>query len=133
MNCLITVDTEIKVKLIPRKYFFAFAFVFISYYINLTDDLSHSCLHGYFTPNYTFAFAFVVLKVINSEIILFRFALISVSMVILRNKITDCNNSATNGKLGGVCTMSLAPKQIQKTSQDVPSLHFTVNVSETTT
>ena len=34
-----------------------------------------------FTPNYTFAFAFVVLKVINSEIISFRFALISVSMV----------------------------------------------------
>ena len=25
----LTVDTEIKVKLIPRKYFFAFAFVFI--------------------------------------------------------------------------------------------------------
>ena len=31
-------------------------------------------------PNYTFAFAFVILKVINSEIILFRFALISVSI-----------------------------------------------------
>ena len=35
----------------------------------------------YFTPNYTFAFAFLILKVINSVIILFRFALISVSMV----------------------------------------------------
>ena len=30
----------------------------------------------YFTPNYTFAFAFATLKVINSDIILFRFALI---------------------------------------------------------
>ena len=49
--------------------------------INWTDDLSHSCSHRYFTLNFTFAFAFVILKVINSEIILFRFALISVSMV----------------------------------------------------
>ena len=32
-------------------------------------------------PNFTFAFAFVILKVINLEIILFRFAIISVSMV----------------------------------------------------
>ena len=47
--------------------------------INWTDDLSHSCLHGYFTPNFTFAF--VILKGINSEIMLFRFALFSVTMV----------------------------------------------------
>ena len=53
-----------------------------SYYINWTDDLSHSCPHRYFTPNYTFAFAFVILKVINSKIIVFRFALISVSMAV---------------------------------------------------
>ena len=41
----------------------------------------HSRPHRYFTPNFTFAFAFVFLEVINSEIILLRFALISVSMV----------------------------------------------------
>ena len=46
----------------------------------------HSCPHRYFTPNYTFAFAFVILKVINSEIIFFRFALISVSMVFWWNR-----------------------------------------------
>ena len=51
-----------------------------SYYINWTDDLSHSCPHRYFTLNFTFAFAFVSLKEFNSEIILFRFALISVSI-----------------------------------------------------
>ena len=41
------------------------------------------CIHVHvdFSLNYAFAFAFVILKVINSEIILFRFALISVSMV----------------------------------------------------
>ena len=39
-----------------------------------TDDLSHSCPHRHFAPNFTFAF--VILKVINSEIILFRFAII---------------------------------------------------------
>ena len=49
--------------------------------INWTDDLSHPCEHRCFTPNFTFTFAFVILKLINSEIILFRFALISVSMV----------------------------------------------------
>ena len=49
--------------------------------MNWADDLSHSCPHRYFTPKCAFAFAFVILKVINSEIILFRFALISVSMV----------------------------------------------------
>ena len=65
-------------KLIPLKYFFTFAFVLLSIG---TDDLSHSCPHRYFTPNFTFAFAFVILKVTNSEIILFCFALISVSMV----------------------------------------------------
>ena len=47
--------------------------------INWTDDLSHSCPQRHFTPNFTFAF--VILKVTNSEIILFRFALVSVSMV----------------------------------------------------
>ena len=52
--------------------------------INWTDDLSHSCPHRYFTPNFSYAFAFVILKVINLEIILFCFALVSVSMV-LRN------------------------------------------------
>ena len=46
-----------------------------------TDDLSHSCSHRYLTPNFTFAFAFVILKVINLEMMLFRCALISVSMV----------------------------------------------------
>ena len=73
-----TVATEIKVKLIPRKYSFAFAFVMI---LIGADDLSHSCSYKHFTPNFTFAFAFVILKVIYSEIILFRFAFISVSMV----------------------------------------------------
>ena len=73
---------EIKVKLIPRKYIFSFSLSYLySYFINCADDLSHSFPHRYFTPNYTFAFAFVVLKVINSDIIVFRFALISVSMV----------------------------------------------------
>ena len=38
-------------------------------------------IHVYFTPNFTFVFAFEILKDINSEIILFRFALIYVSMV----------------------------------------------------
>ena len=75
-----TVATEIKVKLIPREYFVAFAFALILIGI---DDTSHSCSHRDFTPNLTFAFAFVIQKVINSEIILFRFALISVSMVFM--------------------------------------------------
>ena len=35
----------------------------------------------YFTQDFTFAFAFVILKAINPEIMLFRFALMSVSMV----------------------------------------------------
>ena len=41
--------------LIPRKYSFAFAFV-----LKLigSDDLSHSCSHRYFTPNFTFHFRF---------------------------------------------------------------------------
>ena len=38
-------------------------------------------------PNLTLAFAFVILKIINSEIILFRFAFISVSMVFCPNAI----------------------------------------------
>ena len=42
----------------------------------------HVHIDTYFTPNYTFAFAFVIQKVINSEIILFRAALISVSMAV---------------------------------------------------
>ena len=49
-----------------------------------TDDLSHSCPRRYFTLTFTVAFVFVILKVINSELILFRFAFISVSMVIAR-------------------------------------------------
>ena len=40
--------------------------------INWNDDPSHSCPYRYFTPNFTFAF--VILKVIYSGIILFRFA-----------------------------------------------------------
>ena len=64
-------------KLILPKYFLAFAFVLI---LIGTDDVSHLCSHRYVTPNFTFAFAFVILKVINSEIILFRFAFI-LSMV----------------------------------------------------
>ena len=68
-----SIATQIEVKLIPSKYFVAFAFVLI---FAGTDDLLHSCSHRYFTPNSTFAFAFVILKVTNSEIIiLFRFAL----------------------------------------------------------
>ena len=46
-------------------------------YLIGTDDLSRLCLHRYFTPNFTFTFAFVILKLINSEIILFRFAFVS--------------------------------------------------------
>ena len=71
-----TVGTEIEVKLIPQKYFFRFRFRFD---INWTDDLSLSCPHRYFTLNFTFAFAFVTLTVINSEVILFPFALIAVN------------------------------------------------------
>ena len=41
-----TVDMEIKVKLIPRKYFIAFAFAFD---INSTDGLLHSCPHRHIT------------------------------------------------------------------------------------
>ena len=63
---LILVVTEIKVKLIPREYFVAFAFAFI---LIGTDDTSHLCSHRDFTLNLTFAFAFVIQKVINSEII----------------------------------------------------------------
>ena len=67
-------------KLIPREYFVAFAFALI---LIGTDDTLHSYSHRHFTPNLTFAFAFVIQKVINSDIIWFRFALISVSMVCL--------------------------------------------------
>ena len=49
--------------------------------MNWADDLSHSCPHRYFTPNFTFAFAFVILKVTDLEIILFRFASNFVTMV----------------------------------------------------
>ena len=59
-----TVATEIKVNLIPREYFVAFAFALI---LIGTDDTSHSCPHRDFTPNLTFALAFVIQKVINSE------------------------------------------------------------------
>ena len=59
-----TVVTEAKVKSIPPKYVVASAFVLI---LIGTDDLSHSCL---------------ILKIINLEMILFRGALISVSMVL---------------------------------------------------
>ena len=55
-----TVATQIQVKLVPPKYFVVLAFVLI---LAGTDDLSHSCLHWYFTPNFTFAFTFVILKV----------------------------------------------------------------------
>ena len=65
-------------KLIPPRIFLCFRFCSD---INWTDDLSHACPQRYFTPNFTFAFGFVILKVINLEVILFRFALISVSMV----------------------------------------------------
>ena len=44
----------------PQKMFFAFAFVLILFG---TEDLSHACPHRYFTPNFTFAFAFLILKV----------------------------------------------------------------------
>ena len=74
-----TVNTEIKVTLIPQNVFLCFRFRID---IMWTDDLLHSCPHRYFTRNYTFAFTFVTLKAINSEIILFCFAIISVSMVI---------------------------------------------------
>ena len=65
----IPVDTEIKVKLIPPKYVFALTFVLI---LIGQNDLSHSCPHRYFTPNFTFAF--VIPRVFHSEIILFPFA-----------------------------------------------------------
>ena len=84
------VDTEMEVKLIPRKYVSLLRFRID---INWTDYLLHWCPHRYFTPNFTFAFTFVILKVINSEIILFRFALISMSMVL-------CNSIAI--EMGGV-------------------------------
>ena len=56
-----TVDTEIKVKSIPQTHFIAFDFVLI---LIGTDDLSHACPHRCFAPNFAFAFAFVILKVI---------------------------------------------------------------------
>ena len=62
-----TVTTQTKLKLIPPKYDVAFAFVLI--FIG-TDDLSLSSSHRYFAPNLTFTFAFVILKAINSDIIL---------------------------------------------------------------
>ena len=78
------VDTEIKVKSNSPKIFLRFRFrIYILIILIGTDDLSHSCPHRDFTLNYTFVFACAILKVINSEIILFRFALISVSMVSL--------------------------------------------------
>ena len=55
------------------------------------------------TPYFTFAFAFVILKVINSEILLFRFALISMSMII-----HACNDF---GKDGIVVSVSLTITQ----------------------
>ena len=67
-----TVDTEVKVKNNSPDLFFRFRFRID---IHWTDDLSHSCPHRYFSPNFTFAFAFVILKVINSETILFRYFL----------------------------------------------------------
>ena len=65
------VDTEIRVKLIPQKHFVAFALVLL---LVSTDDLLKT--HRYFVPNVAFAFAFVTLKVINPEVVLFRLALI---------------------------------------------------------
>ena len=65
-------------KFISPKYLFAFAFVLI---LIGTDDLPHSAPHRYLAPNLPFAFALVILKITNSEILLFHFALISVSMV----------------------------------------------------
>ena len=69
--------------LIPPKFFGAVAFVLT---LIGTDDLSHSCSHRYFTQNLTFAFVFAILKLSNSEIVSFRFALIFVSMVIPKTK-----------------------------------------------
>ena len=77
-DILLPLTRKFKVKLIP-KIVVRFRFRID---INWADDLLHSCSHRGFNPNFTFAFAFVILKVINSEIILFRFALVSVSMVI---------------------------------------------------
>ena len=78
-----TVATESKVKLIPPKYFVAFVFVLI---LIGTDDFFFALIFTWMLdPKFDFfAFAFVILKAINSEIILFRFALISVSMVVCR-------------------------------------------------
>ena len=66
---------------------------------------SHSCPHRYFTPNFAFAFAFVILKVINSEIILFRFALISVSMVKWNHPYDPCQGVSKFGR-GAKTTIS---------------------------
>ena len=60
-----TIDTEIKVKLIPENVSSLSLSNLYSYYLNWADDLSSSCPHSYFTLNYTFAFAFVILKVIT--------------------------------------------------------------------
>ena len=56
---------KIEVKSIPPKYFVAFAFVLI---LIGTDDPLHSCSHRYFTPKFTFAFAFVMQNITNSKI-----------------------------------------------------------------
>ena len=82
-------------KLIPREYFVAFAFALI---LIGTDDALHSCSHRDFTPNLTFGFAFVIQKVINLEIMLFRFALISVSMVNIFNEEKSAINLSNLGK-----------------------------------
>ena len=81
-----TVDTEIRVIIIPKAYLFAFAFVLV---LIGTDYFSHSGPRRYLTPNFTFAFASVIQKVINSEITLFRILVISVSMVILNAQLKD--------------------------------------------
>ena len=70
-------------------------------------------------PNFTFAFAFVILKVINSEIMWFRFALISVSMVTR----DTCSDSI--GKLSVVLACRVPQEEVGKGSSIICSFLVT--------
>ena len=80
-------------------------------------------IHRYFTPDFTFAFAFafVIPNVINSEIIFFRFALISVSMALSRkSRYADSNLLVVwpNIVIFGVTDMAVTPADRLAVSQD---------------
>ena len=75
----ITVDTEVKVKLIPPTYFFVFAFaaafLLIDSDISLRDSQFKVNFIGPPPPELSFAFAFVILRVnlFGNNIVSLRF------------------------------------------------------------